>query len=204
MSQIAVKASYSDFKILKTRSVFQIVLEAPIEDAESFVTAFGLPLPGRERPVALALLNSTMPPVAEDSGTAAADTSVRAGAGGAHPGSSNGRTSDFELDNGGSTPSPGTKTPPRREAPQRCPTAAPDRLVQYIAIACGDPAFQGWCASYFNAGIVDREGAAECVRQFCGIKSRAEISTNPAARQKARDLMADYDLAMGRAAEDRS
>lgn len=51
---------------------------------------------------------------------------------------------------------------------------------------------------------VDREIATDLVRGFCGVKSRSEFATDPVARQKALDLMADYEAATGQMAEDRS
>ncbi len=55
----AISASYADFKLIKSRSSAQIILEIPIEHAERFIAAFGMPIPGSEKPVALALLRST-------------------------------------------------------------------------------------------------------------------------------------------------
>jgi hypothetical protein len=57
----AIAGSYSDFKLVKTRSVAQIVIEVPIEQAEAFLKAFGVPQPGAEKPVALALMNTEQP-----------------------------------------------------------------------------------------------------------------------------------------------
>lgn len=52
----AFSGSYSDFKLIKSRSVAQVIVEIPVEAAESFVKVFGIPQPGSEKPVALALL----------------------------------------------------------------------------------------------------------------------------------------------------
>lgn len=183
MGQIAIQASYADFKLLKTRSVYQIILEAPIEKAEDFVTAFGLPIPGQERPVALALLNSSTPSVSPPGKQAAEAAPVEAVIREAPQVEGAGR--------------------PTREAPQ--PTAAPDRLVQYIGIECGNPTFQTWLKNYVDlSGDLDHQRAIHCVHQLLGVTSRAEISTDPIARQKALDLMGAYDLAIGKHAEDRS
>lgn len=56
-SAAAFAGTYSDLKLVKSRSVAQVVVEIPIEKAEGFIAAFGMPIPGAERPVALALLN---------------------------------------------------------------------------------------------------------------------------------------------------
>lgn len=56
----AIAGTYADLKFIRTRSVAQIVVEIPIEQADAFVAMFGPPIPSREIPVALARLN---PPV---------------------------------------------------------------------------------------------------------------------------------------------
>lgn len=95
---------------------------------------------------------------------------------------------------------------PRTEKPQRDPTSGrPDRVTQWFGIACNTPKFQAWCREHFGMSAeVDRDVAAELVRGYCGVKSRGEFATDPEARQKALDLMADYDRAIGNMAEDRS
>jgi hypothetical protein len=54
----AIMASYADFKIIKTRQVCQMILEVPLERAESVVAAFGLPQPAKETYVAVARLQT--------------------------------------------------------------------------------------------------------------------------------------------------
>jgi hypothetical protein len=54
----AFSGSYSDFKLVKTRSVAQVIVEIPVEAAESFIKVFGMPIPGSEKPVAIALLGT--------------------------------------------------------------------------------------------------------------------------------------------------
>lgn len=57
MSDLAViEASYSDFKLVRTRSAAQLILEIPIERAEEALRVFGIPQPGHEVRVAIALL----------------------------------------------------------------------------------------------------------------------------------------------------
>lgn len=59
MTPAAFAGTYSDLKLVKTRSVAVVHIEIPIEQAKDFVAVFGMPLPGSERPVALALLNAS-------------------------------------------------------------------------------------------------------------------------------------------------
>lgn len=49
-----IDGSFADLKLIKTRSVCQLVIEIPIERAEEAVQKFGIPLPGQEIAVAIA------------------------------------------------------------------------------------------------------------------------------------------------------
>ncbi len=53
----AFVGNYADIVTRKTRSVFVVSVELPIERYQAFVAVFGGPLPGKEIPVALALLD---------------------------------------------------------------------------------------------------------------------------------------------------
>ena len=57
MTSAAIKATYADFKHIKTRKVLQIVLEVPAEQAEAALQMLGFPVAGTDRWVAVALLN---------------------------------------------------------------------------------------------------------------------------------------------------
>lgn len=59
MSAAAFKAVYSDMKLVRTRSVAQVVLEIPIEQTKAFIDAFGVPVPGKETWCAIARLDLT-------------------------------------------------------------------------------------------------------------------------------------------------
>lgn len=56
MTDAVITGTYSDFKLVKTRSVAQIVIEVPIEKAQEAIALFGVPQPGAEVPVAVARL----------------------------------------------------------------------------------------------------------------------------------------------------
>lgn len=51
--------SYSDFKLIKTRSMVQVIIEVPIERAKEVTDLLGLPLPGEEVMVAVARIDAT-------------------------------------------------------------------------------------------------------------------------------------------------
>lgn len=60
----ALAGNFADFKIIKTRSVLQIVVEIPIEQGQKALELLGIPQPGQEIPVAIARL--VAPPKAID------------------------------------------------------------------------------------------------------------------------------------------
>jgi len=63
MTDAVVKGTYSDFKLIKTRNVVQMIIEVPIEQAEQITTKFGMPQPYEEKWVAVALLNTEKKPI---------------------------------------------------------------------------------------------------------------------------------------------
>ena len=63
MTDAVVKGTYSDFKLIKTRNVVQMIIEVPIEQAEQITTKFGMPQPHEEKWVAVALLNTEKKPI---------------------------------------------------------------------------------------------------------------------------------------------
>ena len=52
----AIRATYSDFKLVRTRKVAQLVFEVPIEGAEAIVNTLGLPRSDTDLWVAIARL----------------------------------------------------------------------------------------------------------------------------------------------------
>ena len=68
MTNTAVRGMYSDFKIIRTRSVVQIIIEMPIEAGNNFIAMYGVPDPAQEKWVALALLNDPSPAAQQTEG----------------------------------------------------------------------------------------------------------------------------------------
>lgn len=57
MSAAAISGSFADFKLIKSRSVAQLIIEIPIEQTDAALLALGgVPQPATERPVAIARL----------------------------------------------------------------------------------------------------------------------------------------------------
>jgi hypothetical protein len=59
MKQSAFLGTYSDLKLVKTRSVAQVVIEVPIERAREVTDLLGFPLPGEEIHVGVARIDTT-------------------------------------------------------------------------------------------------------------------------------------------------
>ena len=58
MTQAVIRVTYSDFKLVKTRNVVQMVIEVPVEQADMITNQFGIPNPKEEKWVAVALLDT--------------------------------------------------------------------------------------------------------------------------------------------------
>ena len=54
MTNSILAATFSDFRLVRGRKVAQLILEIPIEQAEAALHLFGMPMPDRERWVAIA------------------------------------------------------------------------------------------------------------------------------------------------------
>ena len=57
IDKAVIQGTFADLKSVKTRSVVQMVIEIPIEQAEQIIKAFGFPQPGAEIAVAVARLD---------------------------------------------------------------------------------------------------------------------------------------------------
>jgi len=66
----AIQGTYADFKIVKSRSVAQFIIEIPIEHANDAVATFGLPDTHVEKWVAIAQLNQSVVKKNEDAAKA--------------------------------------------------------------------------------------------------------------------------------------
>tara|TARA_R100001244_G_scaffold2541_1_gene3955 strand:+ start:19205 stop:19738 length:534 start_codon:yes stop_codon:yes gene_type:complete len=53
-----IRATFTEWRMVKTRSALQIVLEVPIEQTEEVLATLGAPMPGKEKWVAVALLDA--------------------------------------------------------------------------------------------------------------------------------------------------
>src|SRR5689334_3898132 len=59
MSAAAIAGVFSDYKLVRTRSVVQIIVEVPVEQQADVFAALGYPMPGQEIHVAVARMRTT-------------------------------------------------------------------------------------------------------------------------------------------------
>lgn len=144
----AFRATYADWKLIKTRSVVQVVFEVPLEQADlAYQVIGGMPDPGAERWCAIARLNEGV--------TVAPDLPVEAA----------GSCGD---------------TPDRPHTPRK--VAADKRMAQRAGRLCADTVFQQFLLERGSILSKCEPEAAEFIRQYCGVVSRAElIPGEPAA-----------------------
>lgn len=205
----AISGSLADFRIVKTRSVVQFIVEVPIEQADvALATLGGIPLPGVERPVALARLNQE--PEQRVSFTAERTAHLN------------------QVKEVVQTPEQlsTTTTPPatlstlgagscpsevHREAAQKKSLSAKEQYRQLpeweqarvrACALCNDGKFQMWASTQQHPRSVF-EDAAAWMRYVINIKSRSEIGVDRKAYERFIALETAYKQATGQMAEAR-
>lgn len=106
----------------------------------------------------------------------------------ADPASSNGRTSDFEYGNGGSTPPAGTKHKPAKWADMRPAARA--------ALLCKDPEFWKYLDAIGMAGSLHPYGELSATAELktaCGVESRAEIVEGSRAAAELSRIIGNFN-----------
>ena len=166
------RASYSDWKLIRTRKCVQIIFEVPLEGGlahAAYAALGGMPDPAAEAWVAIARLNpETVKEVMPDT-----PANQRA--------NPNDKTQSREevmpTDNRPNQrsvdmlPASGPDIPARAHKP----VAVEKRLAQRAGILCADPQFQQFLRTYYNRQIEDEKDAAFILRQICNVESRADI-----------------------------
>ena len=156
------RACYSDWKLVKTRKVVQIVFEVPIEyEKAAYAVLGGMPDAAAEKWFGIVRL-----PVNDDDMKEVMPNTV------AGP------------DKAKSVSDPSTdKTQPGRVA-DKASGRAPMSLAQRAGMLCNDRLFWIFLEKRFPFGCHDPDDAAWIVRRACGVKSRADIdASNVAAAQ---------------------
>ena len=156
MEHVAIQGTFADLKSVKTRSVVQMVIEIPIEQAERVVSMFGFPQPGAEIAVAVARLD----PEKAKGSVGARETPAK---------------------------------PKKRfhELP----------LSQQAALRCQDGGFREFLTA--EHAMIRNSDAADFVRRWCEVKSRAELDSNAKAASLWTSLNYGYEQATGLAPQAR-
>lgn len=193
-----VTGLFWDVKSVKTRNAHQLIIEIPSEIVDQAVRMLGgTPQTGKEKPVAVVLLN-----------TEAALVKLQA---------------DFRSAPEPAAVEPSLEARPdivenlkevvrplkdERAVPLK---TKPEKAVQRCAILCGEPEFQVFIAAkalseFIHVGDPNQLGTpntAERLRRLLGIGSRAQIATDPAALARWNSLVTDFDTVTGRLPERR-
>ena len=69
-----------------------------------------------------------------------------------------------------------------------------DTVIAQAGALCRNDRFQAWLADIGVASEPTEQGAIEGVRDFCGIVSRSEFSTNENARNKFMELRRQFEI----------
>jgi hypothetical protein len=166
------RASYSDWKLIRTRKCVQIILEVPLEGGlahAAYAALGGMPDPAAETWVAVAHLDpetvkEVMPDITGPTPAQPNDMPSREEV-----------MPDTTVEYG-----PSNKTSPASgpDIPARAhkPVAAEKRLAQRAGILCADPEFREFIRKVFNEVIGNKDDAANFVRRYCRIDSRSKIT----------------------------
>lgn len=160
----AFSATYSDWKLVRTRKVVQIVLEVPVELADqAYAVLGGMPDPGKSVWCAVARL--------KEGGEATAESRTTA--------SVVGREKSSGAD----------ETSPAPAAPGRART-----MAEQAGYLCTLPAFWKFLSEegYISGLVASSEAAAFVVRRLCDVESRADIKSGTHAATRWRQIAADF------------
>jgi hypothetical protein len=177
MTAAAFQATFSNLRIVGGRKVCQLIFEVPIEGTNQALEVLGgIPDPSKSVWVAVARLDPSMAAKAEGTCQGARLQTPAA--------------SESLAQNTGEAPEPSTlaaemiasaSASPRGEPVAKSKTAFRDmRLPNQAGIMCNTKSFQKFMAERagYQHGFEPEatpEGAAEYVRSYCGVKSRADI-----------------------------
>lgn len=164
MTAAAFKATYADWKVVKTRGVVQVVLEVPLsEEGAAYKALGGMPNPAEERWFGIARLNPEQKGEAEQSVSEVSRPSPPAG--GAHK-------SWDELS-------------PAQQAGILC-----DDDSFHAFLRERDSYIWGSFIARYHGGKV--EAAVAYIHRHCGVSSRADIKNHSGALQAWANLVRDY------------
>lgn len=182
MTAAAISGEFTDYKLIRTRSTLQIVIEIPAERQGEVFAALGYPMPGESLPVAVARLQAS----------AAGENAV---GGGRAPVAT--AVVPERAEN--------------RDAKSRYAAMNDmEKAALRAVLLCKDEQFQRWLHALspsYRQQLSDappKECAALWMQGACGITSRREIATDYDAYGRFIALENRYKIATGQAAEPRS
>lgn len=169
MRQAAFKATYSDWKLVKTRGVIQVVFEVPLADSDmAYDVLGGMPDASKEHWFGIAAIQSAE--------TTRRREVVRSDAKHSNTGT---MATSIEV-------RPDQDHPPPDRAKRDWRDLQPQ---QQAGIRCEEPSFEAFLKEERADDWHEAQEAAECVRLICGVSSRSELGNN----QKARTIWHQLD-----------
>jgi len=173
----AIAGVYADLRQVKSRGVWQLVIDVPAEKVEGMVELFGMPR--QDEPTWLGIARLKVSPEALDQ--AAPDHAAT-----------------------GSTPAEPKQPVASGETKERRPFHTLP-LPQQVALRCADRAFQAWVAMQegASADVSGEDLAARYVRYACGVDSRALILPGSVAADKWARVLNSFEGQTGRVTEQR-
>jgi hypothetical protein len=149
----AFRAVYSDFKLVKTRGVIQVIFELPVEQSDAaYEVLGGMPVAGKERWFGIAAIKSEAEVMSTEPESNSTKPATRP-----------------------------DQEPPRPDLAKRAFRDL--QPAQQAGIRCGEPSFQLFLTELYKDDFHEAAGdRAECIRLICGVSSRAELDTNHKAR----------------------
>lgn len=202
-----IAGNYADFKLVKTRSTCQLIIEIPIEQAEAAIRVFGIPMPGHEIPVAIARLEPNVVPHsgplnqtgnatgdAEDADRHTIDPNVVPRTDAKHR-----SVNATDVPQGDGI---GTSPDPVKSARSKAAYAAGsegERATARAAMYCNDMMFKDWARQNFD-GYKRYPDVASWLRAMTHVKSRSEYATNTAGLEAFLSLETLFLQAAGRMA----
>ena len=169
-SPAAFQATYADWRLVKGRKVCQIILEVPLEAANSVLDVLGgMPDPAQSLWLGVARLNGN-PEL---------------------PSPSSHQTSpgNFDATGGVSPPLPGTDG--RKPGTQSKPWASMNP-AQQAGIRCNEPPFHLFLAERYAVNIRGSIDAVAFVRAHCRVASRADMNADHSAALLWRQLDSEF------------
>jgi hypothetical protein len=201
MTAAAIKGCFSDFKLIRTRSVCQIVIEVPLEQADAALAALGgLPRPEQERWIALARIDLNAVKKQEAANTVSPSQDFPA----AQAAKDAAKVQNVQVVRDARAVSSSNANKDGDAPKERTPFHELS-YVQQVAIKCTDDKFSAWMSRYIGyppskcyplgkGGPATVGGqCAQAVRDYCRVTSRSEIIRGTKAGDRWLGLLREYE-----------